>query len=690
MDPIIVDIPEEVFPGAGFDFEDVTDVFREAAAVMEPGSFVFMDDLTLYDAMGAFEVPRRTKYPKIGEPRLDSGLILENQAAPQFDPNAPLLPQELCWIMDRAFTYEIRVKMEWHSGNPLCHSVFTLLYIHALAGMDPEFVDTHVLTSFSPSRPPELVYYVLRSWMEDWQGDKCDISLLEGTPVKFIISKLQEASAWLQRATHIPVLWRNALRARMTLRTTILQLMQVDVFSNPPDHQNLIDRAREQLMLIRSHPSPQPETPSPALHAFDPYIARLLKTNVPLRVLSIPPTEDTWKAIDRLLDGWQEACLLAQAHCLSTWEIVGNIRVWLPDPPLRIPYLRSYMQSTFYDGLMILNKFSLSWMVDRIFFETLGVSYMDTVKFIAPLQADQLSSVENLLYKARLICLMKLIAPHIRGQWFNPPRRRRHLVNSLLNWHRVYDTLTEMTASLEDTPLPKASLIMHLPKVPLVWRLSAIREIVFSGFQLELFSLEERPFAYYYVSQVIEEHLSCLDDLLVVVAKGSSAHRELRFQHSFLTALQLMSVATFVSCMVTLNFNSSRMRPTFFRRYKWAFQPEYNDIDTPAVGHPELCRLLSLCADIYLDHSFSPSATVGMARDILMNLVSARFSGGWSSLWATDRLEFVKGLIDVCDRLHGLPSNVADLNNFNVKTLKWDIQVHPWFPFVDNPVGTVP
>ncbi|KAG5721407.1 N-alpha-acetyltransferase, 35 NatC auxiliary subunit [Termitomyces sp. T112] len=695
MDPIIVDIPEEVLPGVGFDFEDVASVFRDAAAVMEPGSFAFMDDFTLYDAMGAFE---------IGEPRLDSGLILENQTTPLFDPNAPLLPQELCWIMDRAFAYE----MEWHFGNPLCHSVFTLLYIHALSGIDPEFVDPHALTSFGPSRPPELVYYVLRSWvmgllkccdlswrelskgcvqeMEDWQGDKCDISLLEGTPVKFVASKLQEASMWLQKATHIPVLWRNAVRARMSLRMTILQLMQVDVFSSPSDYQNLIDSAREQLMLIRSYPSPEPGTVSPALHAFDPYIARLLKTNVPLRVLSIPPSEETWKAIDRLLDGWQEACLLAQAHCLSTWEIVGNLRVWLPNPPLRIPYLRSYMQSTFYDGLMILNKFSFSWMMDHFFFETLGVSYTNIVKAIAPFCtescASQLSTVENLLYK--------LIAPHIKGQWLNPPRRRRHLVNSLLNWHKVYDILSEITTSLESTLLPKTSITMHLPKVPLVWRLSAIREIIFSGFQLELLSLEERPFAYYYASQVIEDHLSCLDDLIPVVVKDSSAYQDFKFKHDLLTAIQLISVATFVSCMVTLNFDSSRMRSAFFRRYKWAFQPEYDDISTPAVGHPELYRLLPLCADIYLDDSFSPSATIGLAREILRSLVSAGFSGGWSSLWATDRLEFVKGLIGVCDRLNNLPSSVAGLDSFDVKTLKWDVQVHPWFPFVDKPVRTAP
>ncbi|KAG6817045.1 hypothetical protein H0H87_000457 [Tephrocybe sp. NHM501043] len=315
MDAIIVDIPEEVLPGAGFDFKDVTDVFQEAAADMEPGSFVFMDDLTLYDAMGAFEVScsqsrdqAETQYLKIGEPRLDSGLISENNAAPPFNPTAPLLPQEICWIMDRALTYE----MEWHSGNPLCHSVFTLLYIHAMAAIDPEYVTQQEMASFDSSRPPELVFQILRSWVmgllkccdlswrelskggvqdtEDWQGDKCDVSLLEGTPVKYVLSKLEDASMWLHRTTN--------------------------------KYQTLIDAAREQLMIIRSHPASSPDPPSAALHSFDSSIARSLKTIVPIRILPIPPPEDTWNSVERLLDGWQELSLLAQAHSLSTWEAI--------------------------------------------------------------------------------------------------------------------------------------------------------------------------------------------------------------------------------------------------------------------------------------------------------------------------------------------------------------------------------
>lgn len=61
----------------------------------------------------------------------------------------------------------------------------------------------------------------------------------------------------------------------------------------------------------------------------------------------------------------------------------------------------------------------------------------------------------------------------------------------------------------------------HIPACALVWRLSVVREVVLSGFQLELYTSEEKPFAYWYASQVIEAHLACLDDMLLAVPPGS-------------------------------------------------------------------------------------------------------------------------------------------------------------------------
>lgn len=77
-----------------------------------------MDNFTLMDAMSAFEVRNRYRPEQcdsdslqillqIGEPRLDSGMILEEQRRPPFDPLAPLLPEEVCWILDRSFACEV-------------------------------------------------------------------------------------------------------------------------------------------------------------------------------------------------------------------------------------------------------------------------------------------------------------------------------------------------------------------------------------------------------------------------------------------------------------------------------------------------------------------------------------------------------------------------------------------------------
>lgn len=76
-----------------------------------------------------------------------------------------------------------------------------------------------------------------------------------------------------------------------------------------------------------------------------------------------------------------------------------------------------------------------------------------------------------------------------------------------------------------------------------------------------------------------------------------------------------MSTATFVVCfglrsirlvlidaeqvsMSHITFDWNRMRPTFYRRYKWAFLPDYDNIRTPVVGHPELYRLVTVCSDV--------------------------------------------------------------------------------------------
>ena len=115
---------------------------------------------------------------QIGEPRLDSGLELPEQTSrPPFDPLAPLLPEELCWMFDTALAYQVRgqphaprshlmatSQVEWMLGSPLAHTVFTFLYTHALEVLNPDFLPYDALQE-DPARPLSLVTIVLRAYV---------------------------------------------------------------------------------------------------------------------------------------------------------------------------------------------------------------------------------------------------------------------------------------------------------------------------------------------------------------------------------------------------------------------------------------------------------------------------------------------------------------------------------------------
>ena len=54
----------------------------------------------------------------------------------------------------------------------------------------------------------------------------------------------------------------------------------------------------------------------------------------------------------------------------------------------------------------------------------------------------------------------------------------------------------------------------------LLWRLSIIREVLLSGFQLELYVDDEKSFVYWELSHVAHEHLATLNSLEPVIPKG--------------------------------------------------------------------------------------------------------------------------------------------------------------------------
>jgi N-alpha-acetyltransferase 35, NatC auxiliary subunit len=82
--------------------------------------------------------------------------------------------------------------MEWHAGNTLSQTVFTLLFIHHLDDFNPDLIPRGSNSNTDHSRPQELITLVLRSgvvglikscdlaWREMSHGAINDVRIIPG------------------------------------------------------------------------------------------------------------------------------------------------------------------------------------------------------------------------------------------------------------------------------------------------------------------------------------------------------------------------------------------------------------------------------------------------------------------------------------------------------------------------------
>ncbi|KAG1856630.1 Mak10 subunit, NatC N-terminal acetyltransferase-domain-containing protein [Suillus subalutaceus] len=681
-DPL-VDLP------GGDNFHDVTALFEDAAEALHPGALVLTNGFTLLDAMSSFE---------IGEPRFDSGLALLDKSKPIFNPLAPLTPEEVCWIIDRSFSCE----MEWHSGYTLSQTIYSFLYVHSLKEIDPDLVPGGSPPRSDNLRPPELITVVLRaallgllkccdlSWRElnkgnvydaeDWQSEKCDVPLSEALPVKYICKVLDEACHWLETSAKVQQPWKAMLMNRLMLRKSLIVLFETQL-SQP--HSSLlptmINLSLQLLHPIMTVTPSEPALDSPARLAFDPQFPRVIVSYIPLHVIQLPDQARTWALLEGMLTSLKNVNDLANTTELTTWEVAGHLQLWCPRPHSRFPYVRSITQSAFWDGVLVLNKFALKHVVDQFFRETLNISYdaftQDIMTRWEGPAPPPLAQIER--------TMTQILIANIKSLWYNLPRRRRFCAKSLFDWHELFVVFMDVCVRL--APLQDQKKLDHVRRARvavLMYRLSVIREVVLSGFQLSLYTNEERVFAYWYVVQVLEMHLSCIDQLMPGMSSDSNAYFELSYQLQFLTALQSLSMTVFAITVKKTTFSWRRTRLNFLRRYKWAFMPEYEDIDLQPIGHPSFTKFATACESMQKDKQFSLDS-IALAIEVLSRLLTS--PDGWAGRWSEERKKFVQKLLDVCiDLQRQLPSTEQALTTWDAKTLKWDADVHPWFPIISG------
>jgi len=275
-----------------------------------------------------------------------------------------------------------------------------------------------------------------------------------------------------------------------------------------------------------------------------------------------------------------------------------------------------------------------------------------------------------------------MLLSRVQSAWYNPPRRRRFLARSLLEWQELYDATSVMSEKGNPVDERDRQLMDALPEVVLLWRLSIIREVLLSGFQLELYVEDEKSFVYWELSQVIHEHLSALDALEPVIPKDTMAYGELIFMRSYLNSFQSLCTGMYMLTLPSLRLPAPRLALNFVRRYKWAFRPEYAKL-RPQVAAPDLSAFINGSVDVLKDEREPLRLHFERARDGLAGLNN--LPAGAAGPYHENRLQVARSLSAIADELAlAAPATIVGVNDFDAARLDWGRLPCRWFPGVSD------
>ncbi|KDN40646.1 hypothetical protein RSAG8_07975, partial [Rhizoctonia solani AG-8 WAC10335] len=620
---------------------EITDLIESATQDLELGQVLFMPNFSLFDAMSAIEIM---------DPRMDSALVppsVDPPEVPFTDPNAPLLAEEVCWILDRTMAAE----MGWHSGYALSQTLYTSLYIHQITpvsnhGALPQYFPAW---RHDPARPMALVTIVLQAglmaivktcdwvWrelskgnvfdLEDFNADKADVSLFEGLQMADI--SLFEG---LQVQTVIAEL-DKALTCSLSILTRIWP-HSVEVFSSPSNSSSkaglgdsIADRAMHVSNALASYHSiragPVPGTPPPSspLHAaFDPTINRRLV------VIELMPVNDAWKALQGMLQGVLEICKALDSVDLLDMMMLLRLRARLPLSPSRSAYVRSLNASL----------------------------------------------------------LRSKLAPSSRRQIGEQPEYPERPVFQLF--------LSQLLGlSLEDIRA------VH------VWPLDNVIDLMFAGFETQLYGEAEWPLLYWHLARVLTQQVHSIGKTLLRLLQEDEEVLPprtldyIRSQIIYAKSLRSLSQGTLLALFVRppkhLDTSTLSKLPTtdgmlcIERRFKWAFGSHSRSTKYLDETKPNLESWVQFASKTQACQSDEIIQEALKEFKEAVHLLSLLDKSIWKATGGScDQLmqAFLTGCVKVCNTQVSVLDKASDrdIDSGKDDPSKWSFEQSPWFPAV--------
>lgn len=505
---------------------DITAEFTEAASKLKTGQLVKDETFTLFEAVGALEIM---------DSKMDSGYIApgENQAQAledDYDVRRELTPEEVVGLMDQLLCHE----MAWHMGHPLSQTLFTSIYLDKLLWPVPRTIEDARFDRV-PS-DSTLVSLVLRAYClamikacdfvhsrvageyyyeeEDFVSQLYNRTLLSYFDPSHFYRLLDQAVSWLDEQNQMDKKLRDAIRARLQFRYDLLAALDQDLDILETRSTESFSQCLSHLTCIKeSHPlgKPVPE-------AFSLKIQRKLASTVPPRPIVNISHEDALAHLQRLCKDAIDMQQMLDYRGPSNFKT--SIWTLLSRKPQPSVYIRCLMQALIVSDMTILGAVSVKQFL-----------YDDLAELVLPssilLEANtdevELPSDPRFQIARHMEGFVKRFAQpfvdSVRAACLNRCRVRRTVCHTVVDWDGLQMEAEELDLQLQalssEPPLqlhggeptysyPLSSWAYHQ-------KLTQLQMILQTGFELSIYSPEELPGMYWYLSHICSTHLGHLD-----------------------------------------------------------------------------------------------------------------------------------------------------------------------------------
>ncbi|KAK1146997.1 N-alpha-acetyltransferase, non-catalitic subunit [Aspergillus melleus] len=511
---------------------DITEEFTAAASTLQTGQLVKDEYFTLFEAVGALEIM---------DSRMDSGYLGpgENNAQAledDYDIMRELAPEEVVGIMDELLFHE----MAWHKGHPLSLTLFTSIYLDNLLWPVPKSLEEAHFSRHQPGgnkAETGLVHGVLRAYClalvkccdfvhsrvaaeyyyeeEDFVAQLYNRNLLSQFDVHYFLNVLDRAISWIdEQEGEVDETLKEAIKCRLTFRRDFLLGLNQDI--------NVIEtRSAEHFTSCLAKLDTLAKTVSlgkSVPEAFSWKIQRKLASTVPPRPMVKISSDDALAHLKRLC---QDAIdLLGLLDYRGPHNVKVAIWTLLARKPQPSVYIRSLLQTIIVNKTTVLGAIP----VKQFLYDELGELVLPTSTLLqASTDETEMPTDPRFQIAQHMDAFVKRFAqPFVdtfRSACLNRCRIRRTVCHTILDWDNLQmeaEDLDEQLRTLSNEPpliLSNGDATYSYPLSSWAYhqKLNQFRLILQLGFELSIYSPEELPGMYWYLSHICSTHLGHID-----------------------------------------------------------------------------------------------------------------------------------------------------------------------------------